>query len=256
MKKQCLFIYLIASFSVLLAQQDTGLVVVKPAVQNLKPFMRIVSDMEIGFPTGDFNDEIDRKALVGKGIGFYFPIKGMQLDVGFRLGDLTYDKLNFSYFDTIDGRTEKLVRKTKNKVWLWQCNAHFEPPVRSALRPYLEAGVGLQRLFTKSFSREPGFNLFMGEGEALLNSRFDKKTHHSDWGGTISGAAGIKVNLGRNHDHSYWGIQVGYRYGSSSDFFIKKDLPEVLREPLDNLELRRSKFSMVFVKIGFVLFFV
>jgi hypothetical protein len=250
MKKRILLLCLLVAHALVHAQTDTGLTFIKPALLNLRPYMSIATDMEIGFPLGDFHEEIDREVLVGKGIGFYFPISGRPLEVGFRIGDLTYDKLTFSYFDN----DAQYVTKTKNKVWFWQCNVRFEPSLGLAVRPYLEAGVGLQRMFSKTFSREAGFNLFPGEDEALLNDRFDRKTHLSNWGTMASGAVGVKFNFRRKHGYSHWYMQVGHRLGSLSDFYIKKDLPEVLPVSLDNLELRRSKFSTVSLKIGFVVF--
>lgn len=167
MKKLLLLHFLLFCATIVSAQQDsTGLL----SIDFQHPIIRIVPEIELGYPVGDFLEAIDQNTLGGVCIGVYFPIKRSDLEWGFRFGGLTYDKIKRYYSETISGLEVDYVQKTKNKIWLWHGQLQYLPPLRTTLKPYLEATVGVERFFPRPLARSGESRFYLTMFCCILDS--------------------------------------------------------------------------------------
>ncbi|TNE58450.1 MAG: hypothetical protein EP344_09990 [Bacteroidetes bacterium] len=235
-----LFLVIISSFG-LLAQTDT---VTAPPVVDYSPRRTPVMlefDLGMGFPAGHFRSEIDRGVLFGKSISLLLQMRDFPLEIGFRFAGFSYDHVRRRY------DSGNYVQVTKNKIWLWRGIFRFEQQLRHPIAFYLEGTLGWRRYYTKTYSKETGFLVFLSDRED--NTRFDKRKLHSEWGPAYGGAIGIRYRF-REETASGAFIQVGYDHSRAGDFYARTgNLPEQ-EDPLSNYTRNHAALSMLTVKIG------
>lgn len=220
-----------------LAQED-----VLPELEPFRSraFLNIIPEMEVGFPLADFQDDIDRSVLWGKGISIFYRLRNKPIDIGLRFGDFSYDHVKRIY----DGNRQK----TKNKIWNWHAAFRFEPILKLPFQPYFEGSLGLNHYRTKTYTKQIGAQLFSILFNQDADTRFDEANLHSDWATNYGGAIGCYFFLSKNH-HSAIDVQVGYRSGGEAKFYVEKG-GSLKEDPLDNYVEKEGALSMVSFKIG------
>ncbi len=212
-----------------------------------RAFLDLVPEFELGFPVGEFATDINRDALVGKGIGVYYRFARQPLDIGVRFTGFTYDKMRRDFRDTIVNFNA--FEKTKHKIWLLQGVVRFEPPLNTSTILFLEGAAGWRRFYSKSFSQEEGLVRYLIDADLAAMDRFDRITHNSDWGTAISAAVGAKFILEQTRKTALE-IKLCYHWGVSGDFMIRNDLDDIQDDPFDNLQERHAPLTMFSLKIG------
>ena len=207
-----------------------------------RAFLDIVLELEMGFPLADFKSEMDKGMMIGKGIGVFYRLKKMPMDLGLRFGDFAYDNVRRKFTDA-DGID--LVQKTKNKIWVWYGAVRIEPKATHALNIYFEGALGWRRYYTKVFSKETCCSFGGGDED----NRFDKATLNSDWALVYGGAVGTKIILEKKFN-SALDLQIGFKQSNPGRFYIHNGSLQVATEPIDNLIERKAEFSMLSIKLG------
>ncbi len=240
MKSICIIITAFLTPLFLGAQEDT---VSDSTYTSGRAFLDIIPEIEIGFPIGDFQNKMDRQTILGKGIAVFYRLKNQPVDIGLRYGDFAYDNVKRNFRDSIDGAN--LVQKTKNKIWILYGAMRYEPIVDLPIQPYIEGSIGMNRFYTKTFTKVSNLVLSNEDND----NRFDEATLNSDWGLSYGAAIGFKLVLEKTYQTAL-DVQMGYRSSDVGTFYVKKDLPTAQAEPLDNYFERRGALSTLSFKIG------
>jgi len=214
---------------------------------NGRAILSIIPELEIGFPIGEFKNQIDKGVMLGKGVSIFYRLKKMPIDLGLRFGDFSYDHVRRKF----DGK----VQKTKCKIWNWYGAFRFEPQIKFPVQPYFEGSLGVNRFYTKTYTKQIGAYFLSVLFDEDIDVRFDKASLNSDWGMTYGSAIGFYYYFDKEYN-SALDVQVGFRTSNAGRFYIKNDRSIIQEEPLDNYEERNGAMSMISLKIGLSLFIV
>ncbi len=218
-----------------------------PRPDRIQPEVSL--NFALGFPTGEFQDNIDDPGFGGSLYGG-FQIGQSPVVIGLDLGFLVYGRSQQTVpFSQTIGPAVQVDVVTTNSIVQPHLTARLQPQ-DGMFRPYLAGFVGFKYLFTETDVRDDDRR--RGQEPIASTTNFD------DFAFSGGAAAGMNIRLYRApiekalRDVSlHLGVQ--YLYGQEAEYLAEggiEDVNENGRIDDEELDIRRSQTTLIQPQIG------
>ena len=199
-----------------------------------------------GHPLADFKEAMTDDFGLGGDAALLFKVPKSPFSLGINFGAMLHqrERLRFERVVIAD-YTERFQLTTRSNSFFGHFVFRYEPKVDFPIRPYFDAYLGTQRLFTNTVLTSRDNN-----GDDNNNNTLDRVREQSDW--VFSYGAGLGILIKLTDDEVFLNLSCSYLKSGNADFLVRTPGANVVDDTAEVFERRNSNIDLLMPKIGVV----